>query len=82
MNKYIPIIVCALAFAGCTKTSVTTPTWSLERTSIFQKTEIPALTISTNGTVALKGYSNDGGNEALGSLLKAMYDAGVASAKK
>lgn len=74
-------LLAALALCGCTKTKVSTPFWSMERTSLFQKVEVPQLTISTNGTATLSGYRNDGGNEALGVAVSAAVSAAVKSMK-
>lgn len=68
MKKLISIAVIVIAFgSGCTNTKVQSNEtgWSLDRKSLFQRVEASDLTISKDGTVNLKGYKNDGGNEAL-----------------
>lgn len=65
-------IACLAVFNGCTSTNIEADTFSLKRTSFFQKLEIPEASISTNGTVLLKGYKTDGGNEALAALINMM----------
>lgn len=74
MIKLLPLLVVLLC--GCTSTCprwrqdvLTNGTvrseWSMRRTSLLQKMEIGTVTISTNGTVSLRGYKNDGGSESL-----------------
>ena len=57
------LALATLALAGCTQTKVTSPTWGMSRLSILQKVEIPQLTVGTNGTAELRGYTNDGGQQ-------------------
>lgn len=61
-----------LALCSCTSTNVQTPTITLKRVSFMQKVAIPELTIATNGTATLQGYSNDGGAAAMAEVFKGM----------
>jgi len=74
--KYFSLLL--LVAAGCTSTTVTTSSWSLKRLSFLQQTQIPAVDIETNGSAHLRGYTNDGGTEAL----KATIEGAVAGAVK
>lgn len=77
--KRIAIAALAVALlAGCTQTRVTTPTWSLTRTSVLQRTEVPRITVLTDGSIEVEGYSNDGG----GAAMKAIGEAAVGAAIK
>lgn len=55
--------------------------WTLERNSKLQNHTIPEATVSTNGTFSLKGYSNDGGSQALEGMLKAAAEGAAKGAK-
>lgn len=74
--KLLALAVVAVALnTGCTFTDIGTTAdggWNLNRKSIFQRVEIPEVSITTNGVVSMKGYKNDGGNEALVNALVAM----------
>lgn len=69
------LILLPLALCGCTGTKVETETWPLSRTSFLQRVQIPEVAITTNGTVTLKDYTNDGGNEAAAAVAAAAVSA-------
>ncbi len=66
--------------AGCTSTTVQAPGWSLKRTSLLQRIDMPELIISTNGTVTLRGYRTDGGSDLAAQVTAAAVSAAVKSA--
>lgn len=69
------LFIIPLLLTGCTITKMQTDKvgkWSFNRWSLFQKVEVPSIQISPNGTVTVKGYKNDGGNEALGVIAEGM----------
>ena len=73
MKKLITMAaLAALITSGCTSTNIDAQTFKLKRISVLQRLEIPEASIGTNGTVMLKGYKTDGGNEALVNALVAM----------
>lgn len=75
--------VAALAI-GCTRTKIdrrADGSWSINRSSLFQKLDIPGATVSSNGTWTLKGYSNDGGAATAATLLEAAVAGAVKGAK-
>lgn len=76
MRKLIPILMLA---AGCTTTKYS-PDTGFERTSFLQKTDISEARISRDGTVTLKGYKNDGGNEAIAAAVRAAVEGAIAGA--
>ena len=63
------LLLLLFLLCGCTYTSFNPSTGTFKRLSILQKVEVPHLTITTNGTVTLKGYANDGGGEATGVIV-------------
>lgn len=76
--KYLPIVLLCL---GCTKTQLTLPNGAqLNRTSFLQRNEIGLVEVRKDGTVTMKGYRNDGGNEALAAAVSAAVTAAVKSA--
>ncbi|GEM_PF-7131009 len=80
-------ILCAmwilLFCAGCTSTKVSVEggRWTMSRWSVLQKLDIPSISIFTNGMIELKGYANDGGNDALKNVIDAAVSAAVKAAK-
>ena len=77
--KRIAIAALAVAFLeGCTQTRITTPKWSLTRTSFLQRVDVPRITVLTDGSIEVEGYSNDGGNAAM----KAIGEAAIGAAIK
>ena len=81
--KHTLTLIVLLSIVGCTRTefSRTAPgAWKLKRSSFLQKLEIPDLAISSNN-VTMKGYANDGGNQALGIAVSAAVEAAVKGAK-
>lgn len=80
--KRIAVVAFLIAFCGgCTTTNITTDRWSMKRKSFLQRLEIPEVRVETNGTVTLKGYRNDGGNEALAGAISAAVSAAMKAAK-
>ena len=74
------VLIAGLAVAllsGCTQTRITTPTWSLTRVSFLQRTEVPQITVLTDGSIEVQGYSNDGGNAAIGAIVEAAIRGAV-----
>ena len=72
------IVIAAMMLAGgCTQTKITTPTWSLTRTSILQSTAVPKITVLNDGSIEVEGYSNDGGNQAIQAIVTAAVKAAV-----
>lgn len=69
--KTVLLIAAAVAVSGCTQTKIKTPTWSLTRVSFLQRTEVPQITVLTDGSIEVQGYSNDGGNAAIGAIVEA-----------
>ena len=75
--------IAALAM-GCTKTKIdrrADGSWSINRSSLFQKLEIPGATVATNGTWTLKGYSNDGGAASLEGIARGAAEGAAKGAK-
>lgn len=66
------LTVAALTLSGCTSTEVASDTFKMKRTSVFQKIGIAEASHSADGTFLLRGYQNDGGNQALANALVAM----------
>lgn len=77
----ILLLAAALVVCGCTRTKISTPFWTMERSSFMQRVAVPQLTITTNGTATLSGYQNDGGNEAAANITAAAVSAAVKSMK-
>ena len=78
------LIGVAALVLGCTKTKIDRKadgSWSINRSSFLQKLDIPGATVATNGTWTLKGYSNDGGSQALEGILKAAAEGAAKGAK-
>ena len=72
-------MLCGLT--GCTSTTVTTPAFTVKRTSFLQRLEMADVSLSTNGTASMKGYKTDGGNEAAAAIVGAAVGAAVSAAK-
>jgi hypothetical protein len=70
MKSAIAIAAMMLA-AGCTQTKIKTPTWSLTRTSVLQSTAVPKITVLSDGSIEVEGYSNDGGDGAIAAAVEA-----------
>lgn len=64
-----------LAMMGCTVTHIDTPSWSMNRVSLFQKPEISGVSVDTNGTTRLESYRN-------GQDLQPVIEAAVGAAVK
>ena len=62
------VIAAIMMLAGCTQTRITTPTWSMERVTWLQRTDVPKITVLDDGSIEVEGYSNDGGNGAISAL--------------
>jgi hypothetical protein len=62
------IVIAAMMLAGCTQTKIQTPTWSMERVTFLQRTDVPKITVLDDGSIEVEGYSNDGGNGAIAAL--------------
>lgn len=77
MKSILPIILTILT--GCTQTVVTTPNWTLRRTSVLQRMEVPLVHVATNGTVTLRGYRTDGGADAAATVAAAAVNAAIKS---
>ena len=65
-----------MILAGCTNTRITTPTWSLTRTSFLQSTAVPKITVLNDGSIEVEGYSNDGGATAIDKATALLEAAG------
>jgi hypothetical protein len=75
------LVVVALAVTGCTSTSVETEHWKMKRCSFLQRLEVPALDVTTNGTVTIRGYATDGGADAAAAVTAAAVGAVMKAAK-
>ena len=62
------VIAAMMMLAGCTQTKIKTPTWSMERVTFLQRTDVPKITVLDDGSIEVEGYSNDGGNGAIAAL--------------
>jgi hypothetical protein len=71
------IVIAAMMLAGCTQTRITTPTWSMERVTFLQRTDVPKITVLDDGSIEVEGYSNDGGNGAIAAAVGAAVKAAV-----
>jgi hypothetical protein len=71
------IVVAVMMLAGCTQTRITTPTWSMERVTFLQRTDVPKITVLDDGSIEVEGYSNDGGNGAIAAAVGAAVKAAV-----
>lgn len=68
--------------ADATTTNVVTPTtWTVRRTSVLQRMDIPLLQIRADGTVTLQGYRTDGGADAAATVAAAAVSAAIKSVK-
>lgn len=66
------LTVALFGFSGCTSTEVDGGDFKMKRVSVFQKIGIAEASHSADGTFILKGYQNDGGNQALANALVTM----------
>lgn len=69
-----------VAAAGCTRTEFTAE-GGFKRSSFLQRIEFGEVTVRPDGSITLKGYRSDGGNEALAVAVTAAVTAAVESAK-
>lgn len=53
---------------------------NFKRLSFLQRVELGEVKVGTDGTITVKGYKNDGGNEALAAAVSAAVSAAVKSA--
>lgn len=69
-----------LLCVGCTQTEFVGQNGvRLKRTSFLQRNEIGLVEVKPNGTATMKGYKNDGGNEAVAAAVRAAIEAAAAS---
>jgi len=78
--KLLALIAGLLALAGCTSTEFSPETKTFKRTSFLQKTDVGEVRITKDGAITLKGYKNDGGNEALAAAVRAAVEGAIAGA--
>ena len=71
------VVIAAMMLAGCTQTRITTPTWSMTRLTLLQRTDVPKITVLDDGSIEVEGYSNDGGNGAIAAAVGAAVKAAV-----
>jgi len=71
------VIAAMMMLAGCTQTRITTPTWSMERLTLLQRTDVPRITVLDDGSIEVEGYSNDGGNGAISAAVEAAVRGAV-----
>jgi hypothetical protein len=76
MKSAIAIAAMMLA-GGCTQTKIQTQTWSMERVTFLQRTDVPKITVLDDGSIEVEGYSNDGGNQAMQAIVTAAVKAAV-----
>ncbi len=74
-------LLAALALCGCTVTEIQSDTWTMKRRSFLQRMDIAEVTVGTNGMATLRGYKNDGGNEAAANITAAAVSAAVKAMK-
>lgn len=72
MKRLLTLTAIVALSAGCTRTQVDSSTFKINRTSFLQRVDIAEASANPDGTFLLKGYRNDGGNEALVNALVAM----------
>ena len=78
MLFFCPFVVAvAMLAGGCTQTKIQTPTWSMERTTLLQRTDVPKITVLDDGSIEVEGYSNDGGNGAVAAAVEAAVRGAV-----
>lgn len=75
VQRYLATIAALMILAGCTQTKFSGGPWTMNRTSVLQKVEVPSLSIGTNGTVTMQGYNNDGGQQITLQLLQALLNS-------
>ena len=71
------VIAAIMMLAGCTQTKIQTPTWSMERVTLLQRTDVPKITVLDDGSIEVEGYSNDGGNGAISAAVEAAVRGAV-----
>jgi hypothetical protein len=71
------VIAAMMMLAGCTQTRITTPTWSMERLTLLQRTDVPRITVLDDGSIEVEGYSNDGGKGAIAAAVEAAVRGAV-----
>ena len=71
------VIAAIMMLAGCTQTRIKTPTWSMERVTLLQRTDVPKITVLDDGSIEVEGYSNDGGNGAIAAAVEAAVRGAV-----
>ena len=71
------VVIAVMMLAGCTQTKIQTPTWSMERVTFLQRTDVPKITVLDDGSIEVEGYSNDGGNGAIAAAVGAAVKAAV-----
>lgn len=76
MKRLIPLLL----LCGCTQTEFTGQNGvKLKRTSFLQRNEIGLVEVRKDGTATMKGYKNDGGNEAVAAAVRAAIEAAASS---
>ena len=78
--KIIALLLLILA-GGCTITRLDPETRKFSRWSILQRIEFREIVVGTNGTVTIKGYQTDGGNDAAAQITAAAVSAAVKGMK-
>ena len=77
MKRFIPLLILCV---GCTSTEFTGQNGvRLKRTSFLQRNEIGLVEVRKDGTATMRGYKNDGGNEALRVAIEAAIEAAAKS---
>ena len=69
----------ALLSSGCTSTQLIEG--NFKRISFLQRVELGEVKVGTDGTITVKGYRNDGGNEAMAAAVAAGVAAGLKAVK-
>jgi hypothetical protein len=72
-----PLSLLTLLLCSCTVTQVTTPNWSLHRTSLLQKMEVPSVRFTANGEAEMSGYKSDGGADTAAVITAAAVSAAI-----
>lgn len=78
--KTIALLLLILT-GGCTITRLDPETRKFARWSILQRIEFREIVVGANGTVTIKGYQTDGGNDAAAQITAAAVAAAVKSMK-
>ena len=77
--KYLLAI--ALLCSGCTITKLDPTTKRFSRWSLLQRVEFREVTVKSDGSIVIRGYDNDGGNEAVTRITAAAVKAAVEGMK-